>query len=102
MQVIGAELFGLLREKYGGEGFDSLIEDKIVPLAGDITREDLGLDAPTLRHLAKNMDIIVNIAATTNFYERQLDRSSLALLAYRYYIHQCMHACNIFLQIKTG
>ena len=93
MQVIGAELFGLLREKYGGEGFDLLIEDKIVPLAGDITREDLGLDAPTLRHLAKNMDVIVNIAATTNFYERQLDRSSLALLAYRYYIYSSMHAC---------
>ena len=95
MQVIGAELFGLLREKYG-EGFDSFIEDKIVPLAGDITGEDLGLEASTLHQLAKDMDVIVNIAATTNFYERQLDRSSLALLAYRYYIHQCMHAIFFF------
>ncbi|CAO2177358.1 unnamed protein product [Urochloa humidicola] len=68
-EVIGTELFGLLRDKYG-EGFDSFIQDKIVALAGDITGEDLGLDAPTLHDLAKDMDVIVNIAATTNFYER--------------------------------
>ncbi|CAO2207578.1 unnamed protein product [Urochloa humidicola] len=68
-EVIGTELFGLLRDKYG-EGFDSFIQDKIVALAGDITSEDLGLDAPTLHDLAKDMDVIVNIAATTNFYER--------------------------------
>lgn len=69
IQVIGTELFGLLRDKYG-EAFDSFIQEKIVPLAGDITSEDLGLDAPTLHGLAKDMDVIVNIAATTNFYER--------------------------------
>nr|CAB3481725.1 unnamed protein product [Digitaria exilis] len=68
-EVIGTELFGLLRDKYG-EAFDSFIQEKIVPLAGDITSEDLGLDAPTLHDLAKDMDVIVNIAATTNFYER--------------------------------
>ncbi|RLN03402.1 fatty acyl-CoA reductase 3-like [Panicum miliaceum] len=68
-EVIGAELFGLLREKYG-EGFDSFIQDKVVPLAGDITGEDLGLEASTLHDLAKDMDVIINIAATTNFYER--------------------------------
>ena len=94
--MIGAELFGLLREKYGGEGFDSLIEDKIVPLAGDITREDLGLDAPTLHQLAKDMDVIVNIAATTNFYERQLDRLLHCLLIDIIFINACMHAIFFF------
>ncbi|KAK8451676.1 hypothetical protein SEVIR_6G249700v4 [Setaria viridis] len=68
-EVIGTELFGLLRDKYC-EGFDLFIQDKIVALAGDIADEDLGLDAPTLHGLAKHMDVIVNVAATTNFYER--------------------------------
>jgi fatty acyl-CoA reductase len=67
--VIGTELFGLLRDKYG-DGFDLFIQDKIVALAGDVADEELGLDAPTLDHLANHMDVIVNIAATTNFYER--------------------------------
>ncbi|XP_062195170.1 fatty acyl-CoA reductase 1-like [Phragmites australis] len=68
-EVIGTELFGLLREKHGN-GFQQFIEEKIVPLAGDIMYESLGLEAPRVEELAKEIDVIVNIAATTNFYER--------------------------------
>jgi len=71
MQVIGTELFGKLSEKYG-DGFQQFIQEKIVALPGDIIYDNLGLDAPTLEALAKDIDIIVNIAATTNFYERFL------------------------------
>jgi alcohol-forming fatty acyl-CoA reductase len=71
-EVTGTELFSLLRDKYGEEGFDLFIRDKIVPLAGDITNQDLGLEPTTLDGMAKEMDVIVNVAATTNFYERSL------------------------------
>ena len=69
MQVIGTELFGLLREKHGA-GFQQLIQDKVFALPGDIIYENLGLEAPMLKDLAQEIDIIVNIAATTNFYGR--------------------------------
>jgi fatty acyl-CoA reductase len=72
MQVIGTELFGKLREKHGEDGFQQFMQEKIVALPGDIIYDNLGLDAPTLEALAKDIDIIVNIAATTNFYERFL------------------------------
>uniref|UniRef100_A0A0A9CMK3 Fatty acyl-CoA reductase n=1 Tax=Arundo donax TaxID=35708 RepID=A0A0A9CMK3_ARUDO len=68
-EVIGTELFGLLREKHG-KGFEFFIQDKVVALAGDIIYDNLGLEVPRLEELAKEIDIIVNIAATTNFYER--------------------------------
>ncbi|KAL6858737.1 hypothetical protein ACP4OV_017739 [Aristida adscensionis] len=68
-EVISTELFGLLREKHG-DGFQQFVDEKIVAVAGDIVYENLGLEAPVLDQLAKEMDIIVNIAATTNFYER--------------------------------
>ena len=42
MQVIGTELFGLLREKHGA-GFQQLIQDKVAALPGDIIYENLGL-----------------------------------------------------------
>ena len=71
MQVTDTELFSLLRDKYG-EGFDLFIQEKVVPLAGDITNEGLGLEPPTFDDLAKEMDVIVNIAATTNFYQRSV------------------------------
>ncbi|KAL6661998.1 hypothetical protein ACP70R_001382 [Stipagrostis hirtigluma subsp. patula] len=67
--VVGTELFGLLREKHG-DGFQQFVDDKVAALAGDIVYENLGLEAPLLDKLAKEMDVIVNIAATTNFYER--------------------------------
>ncbi|KXG25392.1 hypothetical protein SORBI_3007G169900 [Sorghum bicolor] len=68
-KVTGTELFSLLRDKYG-EGFDLFIQEKLIPLAGDITKEDLGLEPATFDDLAKEMDVIVNVAATTNFYGR--------------------------------
>ncbi|XP_062192707.1 fatty acyl-CoA reductase 1-like [Phragmites australis] len=68
-EVIETELLGLLREKHGN-GFQRFIEEKVVALAGDIMNDNLGLEVPRLEELAKEIDIIVNIAATTNFYER--------------------------------
>uniref|UniRef100_A0ACD5XYF2 Uncharacterized protein n=1 Tax=Avena sativa TaxID=4498 RepID=A0ACD5XYF2_AVESA len=70
-EVVGKELFGLLREKHG-DGFDAFIEEKIVPLAGDVMHEGFGVHRDTLRELrvAEELNVIVNGAATTNFYER--------------------------------
>ena len=70
MQVIGTDLFGKLREKHGEDGMQQFMQEKIVALPGDIIYDNLGLN--TLEALAKDIDIIVNIAATTNFYERFL------------------------------
>jgi fatty acyl-CoA reductase len=46
------------------------MQEKVVPLAGDITKEGLGLEPATFDDLAKEMDVVVNIAATTHFYQR--------------------------------
>lgn len=69
LQVTRREIFQVLREKYGN-GFGDFIQEKVCPLAGDVICEDFGLDTAKLKELSKNMDIIVNGAATTNFYER--------------------------------
>ncbi|XP_066393937.1 fatty acyl-CoA reductase 1-like [Miscanthus floridulus] len=68
-EVIGKELFGLLRETHG-KGFQSFIEEKVVPLAGDIIHENLGVEGPPLSQMTQELSVIVNGAATTNFYER--------------------------------
>ncbi|KAL6593033.1 hypothetical protein ACP70R_049119 [Stipagrostis hirtigluma subsp. patula] len=68
-EVIGKELFGVLREKHG-KGFQSFIEEKVVPLAGDIVCENFGVEGAQLREMTQELNIIVNGAATTNFYER--------------------------------
>ncbi|KAM3192508.1 hypothetical protein ACQJBY_069629 [Aegilops geniculata] len=68
-EVTGREIFLVLKEKHG-MGFGDFIEEKICPLAGDIMYENFGLDTAKLRELSKDIDVIVNIAATTNFSER--------------------------------
>ncbi|KAJ1269631.1 hypothetical protein BS78_07G226400 [Paspalum vaginatum] len=102
-EVTGTELFGLLREKHG-EGFDLFIQEKVVPVAGDITKEDLGLDPPTLDDLAKDMDVIVNIAATTNFYERydvSLGVNAMGVKHLCQFAHRCAEL-KMFMHVSTA
>lgn len=68
-EIVGKELFSVLREKHGA-AFQSLVQEKVSPLAGDMTHEGLGLESTRAKQLAEEVDIIVNGAAITNFYER--------------------------------
>ncbi|XP_062083691.1 probable fatty acyl-CoA reductase 4 isoform X2 [Humulus lupulus] len=69
-EVIGKEVFRVLREERGKD-FDEFINEKLIAVAGDIAYEDLRIEDVNLRHqLWDNLDIILNSAATTDFYER--------------------------------
>ncbi|KAG0476965.1 hypothetical protein HPP92_013375 [Vanilla planifolia] len=69
-QVMAKDLFQVLRGKHGN-GFDAFVSKKVSPVAGDITLENLGIEDVELRELMwKEIDIVVNVAATTNFFER--------------------------------
>ncbi|XP_062195169.1 fatty acyl-CoA reductase 1-like [Phragmites australis] len=102
-EVIGTELFGLLRENHG-EGFQQFIEERIVPLAGDIIYENLGLEAPRLEELAKEIDVIVNIAATTNFYERYDVSLDVNVLGVKHLCHFAMQCAKLkmFMHVSTA
>ncbi|KAF7106214.1 hypothetical protein CFC21_106965 [Triticum aestivum] len=69
-QVLGKDLFNTMREKHGLAGFEELIQEKIVPLAGDIGIQNFGLDRSTVDDLCEEIDVIIHGAATTSFYER--------------------------------
>lgn len=60
----------MLKEKLG-PNFKSFISEKLTLVPGDISYEDLGLKDSTLREeICNQTDVIVNLAATTNFDER--------------------------------
>ncbi|RCV32256.1 hypothetical protein SETIT_6G244100v2 [Setaria italica] len=102
-EVIDTELFGLLREKHS-DGFQQLIQEKVVALAGDIIYENLGLEAPMLKELAKEIDAIVNIAATTNFYERydvSLDVNVMGVKHLCHFAKQCPRL-KMFMHVSTA
>ncbi|CAL5032760.1 unnamed protein product [Urochloa decumbens] len=102
-EVINTELFGLLMEKHGN-GFQQLIQEKVVAVAGDIIYENLGLEAPVLKALAEEMDVIVNIAATTNFYERydvSLDVNVMGVKHLCQFAKQCPRL-KMFMHVSTA
>ncbi|KAM6595276.1 hypothetical protein CsatA_005800 [Cannabis sativa] len=66
------ELFRLLRAKWEKK-FDSFIWERVEVVCGDISDEKylLGIKNPNLRdQMFKDVDFIVNCAATTDFFER--------------------------------
>ncbi|GMJ12211.1 fatty acid reductase 5 [Hibiscus trionum] len=70
VEVISTKLFRVLRENWGS-GFDPFISSKLIAVAGDTSSENLGIKDSILREeMWKEIDIIVNVAATTNFSER--------------------------------
>ncbi|XP_078434417.1 alcohol-forming fatty acyl-CoA reductase-like [Wolffia australiana] len=69
-EVTGTKLFGVLRQQHG-KGFPDFISQKTLAVAGDITRNNLGIEDPALlAQLWSEVDVVVNVAATTNFYDR--------------------------------
>ncbi|KAM3398932.1 fatty acyl-CoA reductase 3 [Capsicum galapagoense] len=70
-EVMQTELFIVLREKIGVNNLNSLIEEKVFPIAGDISFEDFGIENSEMKNeMFKEIDIIINSAATTRFDER--------------------------------
>ncbi|CAH9086600.1 unnamed protein product, partial [Cuscuta epithymum] len=66
-EVMESELFRVVKEKYGDK-FNALVEEKVSPVAGDISLKDLGIE--NVEQLSRELDIIINSAATTVFDER--------------------------------
>lgn len=66
IQVFSSELFKSLREHYRG-GYGRFMEQKLIPVVGDVTSDRLGMKEKTREELSKRVDIIVNTAATTSF-----------------------------------
>ncbi|XP_062172815.1 fatty acyl-CoA reductase 3-like [Alnus glutinosa] len=69
-EVIGKDLFRVVREKWGAN-LDSFISEKIIAVPGDVSYENLGVeDCKRRKDMWKEIDIILNSAATTAFDER--------------------------------
>lgn len=70
LKIIGKDLFKVLKRTRGAN-FNSFISEKTTLVPGDITCEDLGLEDPNLvEEMMRELDVVVNLAATTNFDER--------------------------------
>ncbi|KAK1409995.1 hypothetical protein QVD17_36527 [Tagetes erecta] len=69
-EAVDKDLFNCLKAKYG-TNLQSFLSEKVTAVAGDITYENLGVkDSSLIEEMWGNVDVVVNVAATTNFDER--------------------------------
>ncbi|XP_051120910.1 fatty acyl-CoA reductase 3-like [Andrographis paniculata] len=69
-EIFETKVFEVIKKELGRE-FSNVTEEKVVPICGNISLENLGIVDPTLTEdIQKGVDIIVNSAATTKFNER--------------------------------
>ena len=67
--IIDSSAFSALRALYKDD-YEDFVADKLVPVTGDLTCERLGIGVETYDQLCREVDIIINSAATVVFDER--------------------------------
>ncbi|KAL4295661.1 hypothetical protein GQ457_12G027500 [Hibiscus cannabinus] len=103
-EIISTELFKVVREKWGSE-FNHFLSSKVVVVAGDISSKNLRIKDSTLRQkMQKEIEIVVNMAATTNFFERYdvaLDINTFGALNVLNFGKKC-DKVKLFLHVSTA
>uniref|UniRef100_A0A5B7B1U0 Fatty acyl-CoA reductase n=1 Tax=Davidia involucrata TaxID=16924 RepID=A0A5B7B1U0_DAVIN len=103
-EVVGTELFRVLREKWGAN-LNSLIAEKVLPVSGDISYEHLGIKDCDLREeMWREIDIIVNSAATTKFdgrYDVALSINAFGVLHVLNFAKKCANL-KLLLHVSTA
>ncbi|KAM7267109.1 hypothetical protein ACFE04_009275 [Oxalis oulophora] len=104
MQVFAKDVFVLLRDKWG-TNLNSFMAEKVVAVPGDISSENLGIeDFKVRQEMWKEIDIIINIAATTDFDERydiSFGTNTLGALHVLSFARQCTNM-KMFLHVSTA
>jgi nucleoside-diphosphate-sugar epimerase len=72
-EVIGSSVFNRLRTELG-DAFEPLVRDKLVPVSGDLAHDRLGIEPDVYEQLTREVDILINPAATVVFDE-PIDRA---------------------------
>ncbi|KAJ8440570.1 hypothetical protein Cgig2_028699 [Carnegiea gigantea] len=103
-EIIGKDLFKVLKQKMGAN-FTSFISEKVTVVPGDLSHKDLSIKDPDLmEELLRNIDVIVNLAATTNFDERYDVSLYLNTLGAKHILDFAKKCPNlkVFVQVSTA
>ncbi|XP_057806125.1 fatty acyl-CoA reductase 3-like [Salvia miltiorrhiza] len=102
-EVMGNELFKVVREKYGAK-LNSFIQEKVMVVSGDVTCDCLGLESSTSKKLFEEVNVVINCAATTNFDERYdiaLEINTIGAANVLSFVTKCSQL-SVFLHVSTA
>ncbi|XP_024935282.2 probable fatty acyl-CoA reductase 4 [Ziziphus jujuba] len=94
IEVLGKELFRVLRQKWE-TNFDQFISEKVAAIPGDVSCENLGVIDSQLREILwKEIDVVINSAATTSFdgrYDVALGTNTFGVLHVLSFAKKCVN-----------
>ncbi|KVI04245.1 Fatty acyl-CoA reductase [Cynara cardunculus var. scolymus] len=103
-EVINKDLFRVIKEKYG-KNMHTFISQKIKVVAGDVSLENFGvMDFDLLNEMRRQVDVIVNSAATTKFDERYDLALAINTLGSKHvsdFVNECFNM-KLLLHVSTG
>ncbi|MDE2927294.1 MAG: AMP-binding protein [Acidobacteriota bacterium] len=65
-ELCQASCFDRLRSRLGDD-FPAFLKEKLVPVSGDLSRDDLNIDEETRQRLQSETDVVINSAAVVSF-----------------------------------
>jgi alcohol-forming fatty acyl-CoA reductase len=68
--IFSSQCFDIVRQQ---QNFDEIVNTKIVPIEGDITKDLLAIKPEDRERLVNELNVIINIAASVDFNERICD-----------------------------
>ncbi|KAK1367388.1 Fatty acyl-CoA reductase [Heracleum sosnowskyi] len=102
-EIINTELFKCLREKHG-MFFEKFILSKLVPVVGNMCETDLGIQEDVANRVAREVDVIINSAATTTFDERfdvAVDLNTVGAARIVNFAKKC-EKLNLYVHVSTA
>ncbi|KAG1141507.1 hypothetical protein G6F38_008375 [Rhizopus arrhizus] len=69
-EIFNNKAFVLLRQRMGKSVFDEIVEQKIIPVTGDIISPDLSLSQTDREQIVRHVQIVIHCAAALNYNER--------------------------------
>ncbi|KAL0452867.1 UNVERIFIED_CONTAM: Fatty acyl-CoA reductase 2 [Sesamum latifolium] len=69
-EIVDSELFKCVKEKHGNNYYQELVKEKLIAVVGNICEPNLGMDFNSSRAIMKDVDVIIESAASTTLNER--------------------------------
>ncbi|PIN05112.1 Acyl-CoA reductase [Handroanthus impetiginosus] len=71
-EIVNSELFKCIQEKHGNS-YDEFVREKLIPVVGNICEPNLGMDTYSTHEIIKEVDVIIESAASTTLNDRYDD-----------------------------
>ncbi|KAI3459885.1 hypothetical protein Pfo_016548 [Paulownia fortunei] len=68
-EIVNSDLFKCLKEEHG-KSYEAFLREKLIPIVGNICEPNLGMDSDSADAVKKDVDVIIQSAASTTLNER--------------------------------